>query len=198
MATIEQYPIVIPADWVPGPKQGEWTYSHYVALPNDGQRYEIVNGVLTMAPAPSPEHQSIAVRLTYYVFPHVDLAGIGRLFTAPIDVELEPKNVFQPDAVVVLNAHLNRVAEKKIIGPPNLVVEIASPSTAVFDRLVKYEKYARAGITEYWLIKPTARTIEVLVLEGKEYHSLGIFSGQATLPSRILLDLPVCVEQFFP
>ena len=126
------------------------------------------------------------------------LTGIGRLFTAPIDVEFEPKNVFQPDAVVVLNIHLNRVAEKKIIGPPDLVVEIASPSTAVFDRLVKYEKYARAGITEYWLIKPTTHTIEVLVLEGEEYHSLGIFSGQATLPSRILPDLPVRVEQFFP
>ena len=198
MATIEQYPIVIPADWVPGPKQGEWTYSHYAALPHDGQRYEIVNGVLTMAPAPSPEHQSIAVRLTYYVFPHVDLAGIGRLFTAPIDVELAPKNVFQPDAVVVLSAHLDRVADKKIIGVPDLVVEIASPSTAVFDRLIKYEKYAHAGIPEYWIIKPTTRTIEVLVLEGGEYHSLGIFSGQATLPSRILPDLPVPVEQFFP
>ena len=198
MATTERYLIVIPADWVPGPKQGEWTYSHYAALPDDGHRYEIVNGVLIMAPAPSPEHQSIAVRLAYYVFPHVDLAGIGRLFTAPIDVELGPKNVFQPDIVVVLNAHLDRVADKKIIGAPDMVVEIASPSTAVFDRLTKYEKYAHAGITEYWIVKPTARTIEVLMLEGEEYRSLGIFNGQATLPSRILPDLSVRVEQFFP
>jgi Uma2 family endonuclease len=198
MATAERYLTVIPADWVPGPKQGEWTYSHYAALPDDGQRYEIVNGVLIMAPAPSPEHQSIAVRLAYYVFPHVDLAGIGRLFTAPIDVELGPKNVFQPDIVVVLNAHLNRVADKKIIGAPDLVVEIASLSTAVFDRLTKYEKYAHAGITEYCIVKPATRTIEVLALEGEEYRSLGIFNGQAKLPSGNLPDLSVRVEQFFP
>jgi Uma2 family endonuclease len=198
MATTERYPTVIPADWVPGPKQGEWTYSHYATLPDDGQRYEIVNGVLVMAPAPSPEHQSIAVRIAYYVFPLVDLAGIGRLFTAPIDVELGPKNVFQPDIVVVLNAHLDRVADKKIIGAPDLVVEVASPSTAVFDRVVKYEKYASAGIAEYWIVKPTTRTVEVLVLEGEEYRSLGIFHGQATLPSQIVPDLPVRVEQFFP
>ena len=198
MATTERYPMVIPADWVPGPKQGEWTYSHYAALPDDGQRYEIVNGVLVMSPAPGPEHQSIAVRIAYYVFPHIDLAGIGRLFTAPIDVELGPKNVFQPDIVVVLNAHLDRVAEKKIVGAPNLVVEIASPSTAVFDRLIKYEKYAHAGIAEYWIVKPTTRTVEVLVLEGGEYRSLGIFNGQAMLPSRVVPDLSVRVEQFFP
>jgi Uma2 family endonuclease len=190
--------MVIPADWVPGPKQGEWTYSHYAALPDDGQRYEIVNGVLIIAPAPSPEHQSIAVRLAYYVFPHVDLAGIERLFTAPVDVELGLKNVFQPDIVVVLNAHLNRVADKKIIGAPDMVVEIASPSTAVFDRPTKYEKYAHAGITEYWIVKPATRTIEVLVLEGEEYRSLGIFNGQATVPSQILPDLSVRVEQLFP
>ena len=83
MTITERYSMVVPADWVPGPEQGQWTYSNYAALPDDGQRYEIVNGVLVMAPAPSPEHQSIAVRLAYYVFPHVDLAGIGRLFTAP-------------------------------------------------------------------------------------------------------------------
>jgi Uma2 family endonuclease len=198
MATTERYSIVIPADWVPGPEQGQWTYSDYAALPDDGQRYEIVNGVLVMAPAPSPEHQSITVRLSHYLFVHVELAGRGHVLTAPIDVELGPKNVFQPDIVVILNAHLDKVAEKKIIGAPDLVVEVASPSTAVFDRLIKYEKYAHAGIAEYWIAKPATRTVEVLVLEAGEYRSLGIFNGQATLPSRTVPDLNVHVEQFFP
>ncbi len=197
LTTKEELSVVTPADWVPGPPQGSWTYEDYAALPNDGRRYEIVNGVLIMAPAPSPEHQSIAVRIAYYMFPFIDLAGIGKLFTAPIDVDLGPKNVFQPDLVVVLNAHLDRVAEKKIIGAPDLVVEIASPSTAAYDRLTKYEKYAHAGITEYWIVKPTRRTVEVLVLENGEYRSLGIFSGQATPPSQIAPELSVHVEQLF-
>ncbi len=197
MVTTEEMSMVTPADWVPGPPQGFWTYDDYATLPNDGHRYEIVNGVLVMAPAPSPEHQSIAVRIAYYMFPHVDLAGIGRLFTAPIDVDLGPKNMFQPDVVVVLNAHLDRVAEKKIIGAPDLVVEVASPSTAAFDRLIKYEKYAHAGIAEYWIVKPTSRTVEVMVLEPGEYRSLGIFSGKAQLPSRVIPGLSISVEQFF-
>ena len=197
MVTTEELSVVTPADWVPGPPQGSWTYDDYVALPDDGHRYEIVNGVLVIAPAPSPDHQSIAVRIAYYVFAHVDLAGIGRLFTAPIDVDLGPKNLFQPDVVVVLNAHLDRVAAKKIIGAPDLVVEVASPSTAIYDRLTKYDAYARAGIAEYWIVKPNSRTVEVLVLEDGVYRSLGIFSGPATLPSQIVPDLPVHVEQFF-
>ncbi len=197
MTTVEQPSVVLPADWIPGPPQGYWTYDDYAALPDDGQRYEIVNGVLLMAPAPTPEHQSIAVRIAYYLFPHIDLAGIGKLFTAPIDVELGLNDVFQPDLVVVLNEHLNRVAAKRIIGAPDLVIEVASPGTATYDRLTKYEEYAQAGITEYWIVKPTTRTVEVLVLKDEDYRSLGVFRGQQTLPSRIVPNLPVRVEQLF-
>lgn len=197
MITTEELSVVTPADWVLGPPQGSWTYEDYAALPDNGQRYEIVNGVLVMTPAPSPEHQSISVRLSHYLFVHAELADLGRVFTGPIDVDLGPKNVFQPDVVVVLNAHLDRIQKKKIVGAPNLVVEVASASTAIFDRLTKYEAYARAGIAEYWIVKPASRTIEVMVLEVGEYRSLGIFSGQATLPSRVVPALPVRVEQFF-
>jgi len=197
MTTTEGLSVVTPAVWIPGPRQGSWTYDDYAALPDDGQRYEIVNGVLLMTPAPSPDHQSIAVRLTYYLFMHIELAGLGRVFSGPIDVELGPKNVFQPDVVILLNTHLNKVAAKKIVGAPDLVVEIASPSTAVVDRVTKYDIYARAGIPEYWIVKPTNRTIEVLILENGEYYSPGIFHGEQLLPSRIVPGLPVRVEQFF-
>lgn len=105
--------------------------------------------------------------------------------------------MYQPDVVVLLNAHLDRVATKKIVGAPDLVVEIASPSTAAFDRLTKYEHYAQAGITEYWIVKPTSRTVEVMVLEHGKYRSLGTFSGQDTLPSQTVPELPVHAEQFF-
>jgi Uma2 family endonuclease len=128
---------------------------------------------------------------------HIELAGLGRVFSGPIDVELGPRNVFQPDVVILLNTHLNKVAAKKIVGAPDLVVEIASPSTAVVDRVTKYDIYARAGIPEYWIVKPTNRTIEVLILENGEYYSSGIFRGEQLLPSQIVPGLPVRVEQFF-
>src|SRR5258708_14971747 len=196
--TSERLAMVTPADWVPGPPQGTWTYNEYAALPDDGHRYEIVNGVLVMTPAPSPEHQAISVRIAYYLFPHIDLMGIGKLFTAPIDVELGPKNVFQPDLVVVLNAHLDRVAEKKIIGAPDLVVEVASPSTAAYDRLTKHERYAHAGIIEYWLVKPITRTLEGLVLENGAYHFIWAFRGEKTFYSILMPMLHVHIEHIFP
>lgn len=133
----------------------------------------------------------------YYLLNQVKLAGLGRVFIGPLAVELAPENTFQPDIVVVLNAHLDRVGEKRIIGAPDLVVEIASPSTAALDRLVKYEKYAHYGITEYWIVKPTIRTVEVLVLEDGHYRSLGVFCGQDVPPSWVVPELSVHVEQFF-
>jgi len=189
--------VVTPADWVAGPSQGSWTYEDYAMIQDDGNRYEIVNGVLLRVPVPDPEHQEIVGAISYYLLKHVKLASLGRVFMAPLDVELSPKNTFQPDVVVILNAHLNRVAEKRIIGAPDLVVEVGSPSTAMYDRLNKYEKYAQAGVPEYWIAKTMSRTVEVMVLEGREYRSLGIFRGEQTLPSRIVPHLPVAVEQFF-
>lgn len=197
MTTIERLSVVTPADWVSGPLQGSWTYDDYVALPDDGNRYEIVNGVLVMAPAPSPLHQDIVLEIVSYLRIHVKLAGLGRVFPSPIDVELGPKDVFQPDIVVVLNEHLERVQEKKIVGAPDLVVEVASQSTAAYDRLTKYEVYARAGIAEYWIVKPASRAVEVLVLEDGEYCSRGVFRGQEMLPSQVIPYLPVHVDQFF-
>ncbi len=197
MLTTEELSVATPADWVPGPPQGSWTYDDYAALPEDGHRYEIVNGVLVMAPAPSPEHQEIVLEIAACLRTHVKLAGLGRVFPAPVDVDLGSKNVFQPDVVVVLNAHLDRVAAKKIVGAPDLVVEVVSPGSGVMDRIAKYAVYARAGIPEYWIVNPLRETIEVFVLEDGEYHSLGVFQRQDMLPSRVVPGLPVRVGQFF-
>src|SRR5207302_9789437 len=109
-------------------------------------------------------------------------------------------DVFQADIFVVLNAHLDKVTDKKVVGAPDLVVEVLSPGTSgtsVFDRFTKYDIYARAGVPEYWIVYPDRRAVEVLALEGGKYHSLGIFRGQQTLPSQVVPSLPVQVEQFF-
>ena len=77
------------------------------------------------------------------------------------------------------------------------MIEIASPSTAGHDRRTKQDAYARAGVPEYWIADPYARTIEILRLEGGAYRSLGVFEGGDVLPSAELPELPVRVEQFF-
>ena len=128
----------------------------------------------------------------------MDLAGIGRLIVAPFDVELMPKRVVQPDLLVVLHTSPQSPTSSRLIGHPDLAIEIASPGTASYDRLSKYEAYQQAGVSEYWLANPEERSIEVLTLEKGEYKSLGIFQGQDTIPSRVIPGAStIAVDLFF-
>jgi len=197
VTTTEKLPVVIPADWVPGPTQGQCTYADYASIPEDGHRYDVVDGVLYMAPAPSMGHQGAVGRFFHYLLTHVELVGSGRVYVAPVDVELRPGDVVQPDVLVELNEHLDRLTPSRLIGAPDLVVEVASPSTARHDLSEKLHAYARTGVPEYWIANPDAQTVEVLVLGNDVYRSLGLFHDRATLPTRIVPTMPVRVEQFF-
>ncbi len=189
--------MLTPADHVPGPSQGEWTYDAYATLPDDGKRYEIIDGVLYMAPAsPMEWHQRAANRLATYLTEHVEFTGLGRVYPT-FNVVLTPKNVVQPDILVVLNNNLAQITNSHIVGGPDLVVEIASPSTTKLDRSKKYNLYAQAGVKEYWIIEPTEYTIEVLTLQGSTYSLTGIFSGEDLLPSQVVPNFPVPVRKIF-
>lgn len=190
-------PVVSPADEVRGPPQGRWTYADYAAIPEDGQRYEIIAGVLFMAPAPDTGHQAASTWFVYYLTRHVQIAGLGRVFSAPYDVELGPGTVVQPDVVVVLAANQEIITPQRIVGAPDLVIEIASPSTAGHDRRAKQDAYALAGVREYWIADPATRTVEVQRLEDDAYRLIGVFQGKSALPSAVAGTLPVRVEQFF-
>lgn len=188
---------VTPADWVPGPQQGDWTYEAYAALTEDGECYEIVQGVLIMSPSPQFNHQRFMMRLSGYLCKQIIEQQLGEVVASPFDVVLSPQNVFQPDLLVVLNEHLNRIQERCLMGAPDLVVEVISPSSKLYDRVSKHMAYEQAGIPEYWLVDPRAQQIELFVLEGEKYRSLGIFKGEQTLPSRIVPEMTTPVAHFF-
>lgn len=195
---VERYMTITPANWIPGPGQGNWTYNSYATLPEDGHRYEIVDGVLFMTPAPDIPHQKAVQKLLRHLEARIEDTGLGQIFVSPVDVELSPKNVFEPDVTVILNAGLDKVKRTHIVGSPDLVVEVASPSTRKRDRTTKRDAYTHAGIKEYWLVDTTTRTIEVLFLEDGAYRSAGTFSGQDTLVSQIVPTITnVRAEQCF-
>ncbi len=151
-----------------------------------------------MSPAPSGSHQDAALEIASYLRAHIKLTGLGLVRIAPFDVELAPNVIVQPDVLVVLKENFDKVADNRIIGAPDLVVEVASPSTAIYDRHDKLVAYARAGVPEYWIVDPDARTVEVLLLEAPGmYLSQGIFRGKAMPPSRTVPEFLVHVEQFF-
>jgi len=196
-------PVVVRADWVRGAAQGHWNYAAYATLPDDGNRYEILDGVLLMTPSPSFEHQNANAMISHYLVGHVKLKGLGQVLAAPFDVELPSGDVVQPDVLVVLKEYEERITQSRLVGAPDLVVEIASPSTAGYDRSKKQAAYTRAEVPEYWVVDTAAKTVELLVLQlatttqPTEYQSQGVFRGKATLPSSLLTDFKVKVEQFF-
>jgi Uma2 family endonuclease len=184
-----------PADHVPG--QGQWTYEHYAAL-DDGERYEIIDGVLYMTPAPNWWHQQTLLEIAIYLRNFVETAGLGEIAIAPLDVELAPNTVVQPDIIVILNEHRERITYSRVIGAPDLAVEVISPGTRTHDRRRKFAVYVRYGIPEYWLVNPETRTIEIYALEEGAYQPPGVFRGQGTLRSRIVPQMEtVCAEQCF-
>lgn len=196
-ADLNELDMVMPADWVPGPQQGDWTYETYAALTDDGECYEIVQGVLVMSPAPRFSHQRFLVALSAHLYQLITVKKLGEVITGPFDVVLSPKNVYQPDLLVVLNEHLERLQEECLMGAPDLVVEVISPRSKLYDRVNKHMAYEQAGVAEYWLVDPRKRTIELFTLENSKYRSLGIFQGDQILPSHIVPEITLPVTRFF-
>lgn len=195
--SIDILPVAGPPANLAPPAGGRWTVAEYEQLPADGLRYEVVKGDLRMTPAPGTGHQTIAVRMVYFFYARIEATGLGRVFTAPIDVELGFDTIVQPDLVVLLRDGAAQITERRIVGPPDLIVEIASPSTASYDRREKRDAYAAAGVREYWIADPASRTVELLTLAGDRYRAEHVYRGQAAIPSTVIAGWDVATDQLF-
>jgi len=160
------------------------TYADYAAIPNDGKRYELHEGELSVTPAPSSRHQEVVVNLVVLLTQHVKSRGLGKVLVSPIDCILSDTTVVQPDLVYVEQARLDAISERGIEGPPTLVVEVLSPSTILIDRSVKGQLYARHRVPYYWIADAEARTVEAFELAGDGYRPAGGLEGRrsAALP----------------
>ena len=137
------------------------TVKDYIELPEGPPYYQLIEGKLIMSPGPSYSHQRTVGRVFLELSRLLEEKGLGEALISPIDVYLDEKNVFQPDIVVLLKEGKAKVEEKGIFGPPDVVVEILSPSTAYYDLIVKKEVYERVGVKEYWLLDPNRKTFEI-------------------------------------
>jgi Uma2 family endonuclease len=143
-----------------------WTYEEFARLPDDGNRYEVIAGDLYVTPAPGRIHQIVSARFgtPLRVFA-TDQHQLGEVLYAPLDVVLGEGDYVQPDIVFLLREHEHRSTKHGIEGPPDLVVEVLSPTTAMRDRGIKRERYARFGVPEYWVIDIDRRRVEVYRLQ---------------------------------
>jgi Uma2 family endonuclease len=180
------------------PEQGEWTYEDWLKLPDDGYRYEVIDGVLYMSPPPLIRHQRSSGRIFVRLSDFLRVHPLGEVFYAPVGVRLPNQPVpLQPDIVFVRAERLAIIGENYIEGVPDLIVEILSPSNWLYDRREKMRVYQEAGVPEYWIADPRAQTIEVYVLEQGVYQLAGQYGRGEVVASRLLPGFEVPVEAIF-
>jgi Uma2 family endonuclease len=175
---------------------GTWTYEDLFALPDDGRRYEIIEGELYEMPSPNLAHATVIANLITMLIPLVAKLG-GRWFTAPLDVFFQGADPVQLDIVVILPDWTGHLARRGPEGAPDLVVEVLSPSNRGHDLLTKRALYARGGVREYWIVDPEARTLEILALDRDAFHSILIASGADTPTSPLFGPLPIAINDLF-
>jgi len=154
----------------PTPAPGTWTYDDLVAMPDDGKRYEIIEGELYEMPGTTWAHAMAIVNLILLLGPIVRALG-GAIATAPLDVFFPGADPVQPDILILLPRSPAKPSRRGVEGRPDIAIEVLSPSNRGHDLLTKRALYARAGVREYWIVDPEARTLEILVLDGDALRS---------------------------
>jgi Uma2 family endonuclease len=180
------------------PQQGQWTYADYLRLPDDGKRYEIIEGVLYVANAPSIEHQFAVMKISGQIDSFVSQHRLGMVLTAPIEVHLSgTTRPVQPDILFIRTENQPSLGTQFFDGVPDLTVEVISPSSIRLDRTVKFDAYERAGVAEYWIVDPKARLVEVYTLARGEYALLGQYTGDEMITSNVLVGLQIKASGLF-
>jgi Uma2 family endonuclease len=170
---------------------GKLTYDDLVSLPEDGKRYEILDGDLSVTASPTTRHQRVSRNLQQILNVHVTEHGLGEVFYAPVDVILDRHTVVVPDLVFVSTARAAIVELRGIMGAPDLLVEILSPSTADRDRGAKAKLYARYGVDHYWVVDPDARTLAAYACARDGYAEVARHSGDEIFRSPLFPDLRI-------
>lgn len=167
------------------------TYDDLLKMPDDFNRYEIINGELLVSPALSLAHQLLSGQLFKVVSAHVDKRRLGELLYAPVDVRLSPYNVVEPDLLFIRQDRFETYKKRGFIeGPPDLVVEIVSPSSKKIDTVNKAALYAQSGVPEYWLADPEHRVFRLQVLRDGVYHDAEPIDGRfhSTVIDGLVID----------
>ena len=140
--------------------QNDWTVERALALPEDGNRYEVLDGELCVTPAPTFGHQTALALLQRHLDSYVAANGLGHSLWSPADIVFSPRRLLQPDLFVVPAASGRSPRSWAEVKSLLLVIEVLSPSTARADRGRKRVIYQDQGVPEYWIVDLDARLVE--------------------------------------
>ncbi len=137
-----------------------WTYSEYARFPDDGNRYEVIDGEVLVTPAPSPRHQDLMFRLGIALRQYVVQQNLG-IVLPDVDVLFVTGQFLRPDLVFVPEHAREGITDRGVELPPGLIVEVQSPTSASIDRVKKPRRYGDFGVPEYWVVDQQERVVWV-------------------------------------
>ncbi len=181
------------------------TYEDYLTLPEMMQRYEIIAGEMIMPPSPTFEHQWNSTQLYSPINNHVTRYRLGVVLYAPLDVMIRrsPLQTRQPDVLYISMERIRKYGFDSIQNvpflefPPDLAVEIISPSESAHHIQEKLKDYQIIGVSECWLVRARQQTVEVIQLTTDTVQSIGIFKNGETIESKVLPQLALSVNTIF-
>jgi len=174
------------------------TYDDYAAMPDDGKRYELHEGRLSLIPTPTTTHQRILGHLLLILVPHVRALGHGEVMLSPFDCIMSTITVVQPDLIYLDEDRVSLLSERALEGAPSHAIEIVIPSTLHVDRHTKMALYAKHDVTWYWIVDPAARTIEAYRLEVGAYRLDAMLEGTEPRALSPFPDLPLDPAAIWP
>jgi Uma2 family endonuclease len=161
------------------PRSRPLTRADLDAMPDDGHRYELVDGTLVVTPAPSIPHQTVVVELTVLLRRHCPQQL--KVLVAPLDVTLADDTVLQPDVLVARRTDLT---VRDLPAAPVLAVEVLSPSTRRVDLMLKRSRFEAAGCPSYWVIDPDEPSLTAWELQGERYVEVAHVAGDQEFAAR--------------
>ena len=163
-----------------------FTYHDLQAMPDDGHRYELLDGALLVTPSPGTAHQVSVGALYRLLHQHRRPGDI--VMIAPYDYVISDSTVLEPDVLV---ARRDDLGTANLAATPLLVVEVLSPSTRRIDRTAKRSAYEEAGVPAYWIIDPTIPSVTVLELVDGTYQEAVVVAGESSYGATVPFPVPL-------
>ncbi len=175
----------------------KYTETDYQLL-EESAPFQLINGELIMSPAPNSYHQILSARLFKIVDGFLDkLNSDGICLYSPIDVVLDDENIFQPDLIYISGERKSKLLQDRIMGAPDLIIEILSPSTAYYDLRQKKDFYERFGVKEYLIVDPIRKDAELFVLENEYFVLKQKEQQNGTVKLEVLPGLEIDLKKLF-
>lgn len=174
----------------------KYTDEDYMML-EEGAPFQLINYDLIMSPSPNPFHQAIVTRLCQIMLNLLDTYAPNSYLGTDVDVKFDDGNVFRPDIVYISEARKKEILTDRIIGAPDMLIEILSPSNAYYDLRYKKDTYEKFGVKEYIIIDPFAETAELYSLAGNAYIMHQKVQKTEVLNSVLLTGLQFDLKKIF-